>query len=549
MPRDDKPESSSDRSPRRGSGERTGRPARPFVKGSRPPRPAGAGDRPDRPRRSSSDRSDRPARSFDRDRAPRRSSSDRSDRPDRPRRDSSDRPDRPRRSSSDRSDRPARSFDRDRPPRRDSSDRPARSFDRDRAPRRDSSDRPDRSFDRDRPPRRDSSDRPARPARSFDRDRPPRRDSSDRPDRPARSFDRDRAPRRDSSDRPDRPRRDSSDRSDRPARSFDRDRAPRRSSSDRSDRPARSFDRDRPPRRSSSDRSDRPSRPRRDEGPDTRSTAQQKSDDVARRTGGRRYGTDPYPPTTHKRESWKDEGSTRKSSSGPRTSSKRSSRHEDDDDRIMTVSIKNVEAVDANKIKEQLGSTADRAIERLARSLHAFEAHRYSEARKLIMPLLPKVSGIAIVHEVAGLSMYRLGRWQDAADQLEIARGIAAGEVTNHPVLADCYRALRRYEKVTELWESLKLMSPPAGLLAEGRIVAAGALADQGELQAAVRMMTHGTSDPHKVQEHHLREWYVLADLYDRAGDVASARRLFVKIQSSEPKFADVADRLNTLGE
>ena len=443
MPRDDKPESSSDRSPRRGSGERTGRPARPFVKGSRPPRPAGAGDRPDRPRRSSSDRSDRPARSFDRDRPPRR--------------DSSDRPDRPRRSSSDRPDRPARSFDRDRPPRRDSSDRPARSFDRDRGPRRDSSDRPDR--------------------------------------------------------------------------------------------PARSFDRDRPPRRSSSDRSDRPSRPRRDEGPDTRSTAQQKSDDVARRTGGRRYGTDPYPPTTHKRESWKDEGSTRKSSSGPRTSSKRSSRHEDDDDRIMTVSIKNVEAVDANKIKEQLGSTADRAIERLARSLHAFEAHRYSEARKLIMPLLPKVSGIAIVHEVAGLSMYRLGRWQDAADQLEIARGIAAGEVTNHPVLADCYRALRRYEKVTELWESLKLMSPPAGLLAEGRIVAAGALADQGELQAAVRMMTHGTSDPHKVQEHHLREWYVLADLYDRAGDVASARRLFVKIQSSEPKFADVADRLNTLGE
>ena len=496
MPRDDKPE--SDRGPRRSSGERTGRPARPFVKGSRPPRPAGAGDRRDRPERR--DRPDRPARSFDRDRPPRRDSSDR---PDRPRRDSSDRP------------------------RRDSSARPARSFDRDRPPRRDSSDRPARSFDRDRPPRRDSSDRPARPARSFDRDRP-RRDSADRP---ARSFDRDR-PRRDSSDRP---RRDSSDR---PARSFDRDRparAPR--DGDRRDRPARSFDRD------------RPARPRRDDGPDTRTDAQRKSDDVKRRTGGRKYGKDPYPPAKHTRERWQDDGSTRKSSSGPRNSSKRASRHEDDDDRIMTVSIKNVEAGDANKIKEQLGATADRAIERLARALHAFEAHRYSEARKLSMPLLSQVSGIAIVHEVAGLSMYRLGRWQDAADQLEIARGLKPAEVVNHPVLADCYRALRRYEKVTELWESMKLMSPPAGLLAEGRIVAAGALADQGELQSAVRMMTHGTSDPHKVQEHHLREWYVLADLYDRAGDVASARRLFVKIQSSEPKFADVADRLNTLGE
>jgi tetratricopeptide (TPR) repeat protein len=215
----------------------------------------------------------------------------------------------------------------------------------------------------------------------------------------------------------------------------------------------------------------------------------------------------------------------------------------------MTVSVKNVETGDANKIKEQLGATADRAIERLARALHAFEAHRYSEARKLIMPLLSQVVGLAIVHEVAGLSMYRLGRWQDAANQLEIARGIKPAEVVNHPVLADCYRALRRYEKVTELWESMKLLSPPAALLAEGRIVAAGALADQGELQSAVRMMTHGTSDPHKVQEHHLREWYVLADLYDRAGDVASARRLFLKIQSSDAKFADVADRLNTLGE
>ena len=506
MPRDENPD--SERRPRRDRGERTGRPAKPFVRGSRPPRPAGAADRrdrPDRPRRDSSDRPARPARSFDRDRPPRR--------------DSSDRPDRPRRDSSDRPARPARSFDRDRPPRRDSSDRPDR-------PRRDSSDRPARSFDRDRAPRRSSSDRSDRPARSFDRDRAPRRSSSDRSDRPARSFDRDR-PRRDSSDRP--------------ARSFDRDRparaprGPRSDDRDRERRPARSFDRD------------RPSRPRRDDGPDTRTDAQRRSDDVKRKTGGRRYGKDPYPPAKHTRERWQDEGSTRKPSGG--RSSNRAPRRDDDDDRLMTVSIKNVEAGDANKIKEQLGATADRAIERLARALHAFEAHRYSEARKLSMPLLSQVVGLAIVHEVAGLSMYRLGRWQDAADQLEIARGIKPGEVVNHPVLADCYRALRRYEKVTELWESMKLLSPPAALLAEGRIVAAGALADQGELQSAVRMMTHGTSDPHKVQEHHLREWYVLADLYDRAGDVASARRLFVKIQSSDAKFADVADRLNTLGE
>jgi tetratricopeptide (TPR) repeat protein len=377
----------------------------------------------------------------------------------------------------------------------------------------------DENPDSERRPRRDRGERTGRPAKPFVR--------GSRPPRPAGAGDR--------RDRPDR-----RDRSDRPARSFDRDRparAPR--DGDRRDRPARSFDRGRPARA--------PRRDDRDRGPDTRTDAQRRSDDVKRKTGGRRYGKDPYPPAKHTRERWQDEGSTRKPSGG--RNSNRAPRRDDDDDRLMTVSIKNVEPGDANKIKEQLGATADRAIERLARALHAFEAHRYSESRKLIMPLLSQVVGLAIVHEVAGLSMYRLGRWQDAADQLEIARGIKPGEVVNHPVLADCYRALRRYEKVTELWESMKLLSPPAALLAEGRIVAAGALADQGELQSAVRMMTHGTSDPHKVQEHHLREWYVLADLYDRAGDVASARRLFLKIQNSDPKFADVADRLNTLGE
>jgi len=40
-----------------------------------------------------------------------------------------------------------------------------------------------------------------------------------------------------------------------------------------------------------------------------------------------------------------------------------------------------------------------------------------------------------------------------------------------------------------------------------------------------------------------------LADLYDRAGDVASARRLFVKIAENDANFADVKERLKTVGE
>jgi len=50
------------------------------------------------------------------------------------------------------------------------------------------------------------------------------------------------------------------------------------------------------------------------------------------------------------------------------------------------------------------------------------------------------------------------------------------------------------------------------------------------------------------VKIHHLRQWYALADLYDRAGDPPRARRLFERVRTESPGFADVNDRLANLG-
>ncbi len=47
--------------------------------------------------------------------------------------------------------------------------------------------------------------------------------------------------------------------------------------------------------------------------------------------------------------------------------------------------------------------------------------------------------------------------------------------------------------------------------MAEGRIVAAGAMADQGELNGALKLMERAGDVPKKVRDHHLRQWYVLA--------------------------------------
>ena len=50
------------------------------------------------------------------------------------------------------------------------------------------------------------------------------------------------------------------------------------------------------------------------------------------------------------------------------------------------------------------------------------------------------------------------------------------------------------------------------------------------------------------MREHHLRQWYALADLYDRSGDVPQARRLFREVLANQPGFADAEERLAALG-
>jgi tetratricopeptide (TPR) repeat protein len=115
-------------------------------------------------------------------------------------------------------------------------------------------------------------------------------------------------------------------------------------------------------------------------------------------------------------------------------------------------------------------------------------------------------------------------------------------------VLADCYRALHRYHRVEELWEELRAASPSAALVTEGRIVTAGARADQGDLQGAIALLARSSPKPRRVRQHHLRQWYALADLYDRSGDVPQARRLFRDVLANQPGFADAEERLAALG-
>ena len=164
---------------------------------------------------------------------------------------------------------------------------------------------------------------------------------------------------------------------------------------------------------------------------------------------------------------------------------------------------------------ERVAGSAQRAAryhERLRSAAEALGRGRFDDARRMVGPVLRDLPDVAMAHEIAGLSFYSTGQWRKAVAELELARELDHS-VRHHAVLADSYRALRRYDLVAELWDELKSASPDPALMAEGRIVAAGALADQGDVTGALKLLDRAREVPKKVREHHLRQWYVLGDL------------------------------------
>lgn len=190
---------------------------------------------------------------------------------------------------------------------------------------------------------------------------------------------------------------------------------------------------------------------------------------------------------------------------------------------------------------------AERLERRLQDAARAVRRERFAEARQILRPLAKEAPGVAEVRELLGVCAYREGRWREAVKELEAFRELT-GSTEQHPVLADSYRALGRFSEVSALWDELREASPGADLVAEGRIVAAGALADQGRLDDAIRLLEGGRKKVKRPKDRHLRMAYAVADLHERAGDVPRAREQFSWIRSQDPDFADVGDRLAGLG-
>jgi tetratricopeptide (TPR) repeat protein len=198
------------------------------------------------------------------------------------------------------------------------------------------------------------------------------------------------------------------------------------------------------------------------------------------------------------------------------------------------------------ELRKLAGRQSDRALDALAHASDAFTRGHERDALRILRPLVDTYPRAAAVRELAGLCRYRLGMYPAAADDLQAFVDLT-GSTEQHPVLMDCRRAQRRLQDVASLWEDLRESSPSAALVTEGRIVYAGALADAGHMADAIALLERRTSTSQRPQEHTVRLWYALADLYDRSGDIPRARAFFEQVRLHDRGFADVAERLAAL--
>jgi len=181
-------------------------------------------------------------------------------------------------------------------------------------------------------------------------------------------------------------------------------------------------------------------------------------------------------------------------------------------------------------------------VDAFTRAVDAYGHDRYPEALRLLASIRRQARTPA-VEELYGLTLYRMGRWSQALRAL-VRVSAETGSVDQYPVVMDCWRALGRREKVEAAYEELRRSSPGAELMAEARIVRAGAAVDEGDLSGAIDILGRSAKPPRTF---HVRQWYALASLYEQAGDYPAARRLFRMVLQSGREPYDAAERLAAL--
>ncbi|MFA7324095.1 MAG: hypothetical protein WC005_07040 [Candidatus Nanopelagicales bacterium] len=144
-----------------------------------------------------------------------------------------------------------------------------------------------------------------------------------------------------------------------------------------------------------------------------------------------------------------------------------------------------------------------------------------------------RASRIATVREAAGIIAYRAGRFGEALTELRAVRRMSGGDVYL-PMIADCERGLGRPQKALDYIRTIDTQRLDGDTKAELLVVAAGARADLGQLDAAIVTLQVPELTRLKPGDARARLQYAYAMLLKDGGRLNEAREWMQRAAGSD---------------
>jgi tetratricopeptide (TPR) repeat protein len=166
-------------------------------------------------------------------------------------------------------------------------------------------------------------------------------------------------------------------------------------------------------------------------------------------------------------------------------------------------------------------------------------------ARAHIAAAKRRAGRVAPVREAAGVAAYMAGDWAEAIAELRTVRRMT-GSDEYVPMLADCERGLQRPQRALDLIREVDAskLDPPTRV--ELLLVAAGARADLGQLDAAIVLLQAPELRRLPKGGPRARLQYAYADLLERAGRFTEAHEWMRRAAESDiGGVTDAAERLD----
>jgi tetratricopeptide (TPR) repeat protein len=168
------------------------------------------------------------------------------------------------------------------------------------------------------------------------------------------------------------------------------------------------------------------------------------------------------------------------------------------------------------------------------------EAVPYLDWAKQVAPRAP------VIRETLAIAYYLAEDYKAALNELRAYRRLSASNDQDH-LIADCLRATgRSTAEVAEVVEGMLAADAPADRCVEGLLVWAGAVADEGDLDAAGAVLRRASERLLAAagEEAGERLAYVVADLHARAGDLDAAIAGFEQLAAMEDDPYSAGERL-----